>query len=438
MQKYLYPLCLAAALCAVAACKKDPAPPTPPAEERFRVHVHNHFNELQGRYALWLSDADGRIRAFRWLPAEDSAQIEVPDSRTLDRFDCTIARIAISESPGLGTRDTSITLQTYALVPHDRQVQLRNQRIGRMTDLSLNLLGVSTLDSIIVADGLTFAKPLPANNFNGLYQVLHTGRIWMRMLVNGEENWRFLYFDGINTPAFEVNDLDVNIMPIMFVKPTKVQMPFAAAWQYNVDGVVDTAGSQFLPLGDLRRAPGGAVPAFATLDVFEPIANSDFMPEPLPYGSYRIAVNGTGEQSDAYTYLHDAFYTKLPAALPTPAFDLEPTIQLGDRFAAVRCLGDFDLLTFVRQKSGTQHISWEAVVQPQNGGIVSYRLPDVPKELGDLYPVLKNYNFGNTVRVRAEHFARYSDYEAIVSQRLVNTDPLWRAKGGYIAREEQY
>jgi hypothetical protein len=213
--------------------------------------------------------------------------------------------------------------------------------------------------------------------------------------------------------------------------------PFTAAWKYKVDGVVDLATLQFLPLGDLRRAPGGAEKILSSLDVFEPIANGDFMPEPLPYSSFRVQASGISDAG--YIYYTDDLYTQLPSQLSAPAFDLEPTFLSDNRSVAVRCVGDFDLLSFTRNYNSAElNISWEVVTKPANGAILSYRLPDVPKDLSQAYIPLGLYQFGNLVAVRAENYSRLDGYNAVLQQRLQNSDPLWQAKGGYTGREELY
>ena len=423
----------------ISACNKEnPNPPLNP-DPLYKVVINNELNELQGRYAVWLSDEEGIIKAFRWIPGNDTAQIEVPQSKNSDLFDCTIARVFPFEAPGSGLRDTTITLTTYTLLAHGETINLRNLAYKQTTDLSFSLVGVNSFDSIIVADGLTFARPHSSNNYYGQYQVEHTGRIWFRVLVNSEMFWRYLYFDNITGNSLNLNDVDVNLMTQSLAHPSKIVLPFTGPWKYKVDGVVDTATLQFVPLGDLRRAPGGAEQVISALEVFEPVANEDFMPEPKPYTSFRLQVSGTSDAADGYSYYSDDFYVKLPDQLTTPVFDLEPTLLSDNRNVAVQCIGDFDLLSFNRSfSSAPLNIAWEVLAKPRIGAIVVNRLPDVPEEIERAYPPLASYQFGNTVRVRAENYTRLNNYEAVLKQRLQNTDPLWQAKGGYTGREELY
>jgi hypothetical protein len=424
---------------AATACNKANPGPILPTDEHFRVHIDNEFNELQGRYAVWLSDEEGTIRAFRWAPGGDTCQIEVADSKAGEAFDCTVARVFGFETPGSGgLRDTTITLTTYTAMVDGETIHLRNLSYKRTTDLSFTLNNVSSFDSIIVADGLTFVKPHVSNGYSGLYQVEHTGRIWFRVLANNDPHWRYLYFDNIQGTSLNLGNLDINLMTLSFVHPTNIVLPFTAAWKYKVDGVVDTATLQFLPLGDLRRAPGGAEKILSSLDVYEPVANADFMPVPKPYNSFRVQANATSALN-GYTYYTDDFYTKLPDQLTAPAFDLEPTFLSDNRSVAVRCVGDFDLLSFTRNYNSAElNISWEVLAKPANGVIITNRLPDVPKELSLAYVPLGTYQFNNLVQTRAENYSRLDGYQAVVRQRLQNADPLWQAKGGYTGREELY
>ena len=73
---------------ALSACNKEnPAPPLTP-DPFYKVVINNELNELQGRYAVWISDEEGAVRAFRWIPGADTAHVEVPDSKENEIFDC--------------------------------------------------------------------------------------------------------------------------------------------------------------------------------------------------------------------------------------------------------------------------------------------------------------------------------------------------------------
>ena len=79
MTKHIFYLALLAL--AISACDKTNPGPILPTDEHYKIHINNEFNELQGRYAIWLSDDEGTVRAFRWALGSDTSQIEVPDSK---------------------------------------------------------------------------------------------------------------------------------------------------------------------------------------------------------------------------------------------------------------------------------------------------------------------------------------------------------------------
>lgn len=73
-------------------------------------------------------------------------------------------------------------------------------------------------------DGLTFARPQPSNNFSGFYRVVHTGKIWLRLKVNGEPNWRYMFFDNISGEALAAT-ADVTLLPAMLTAPKNITLP---------------------------------------------------------------------------------------------------------------------------------------------------------------------------------------------------------------------
>ncbi len=424
----LYPIrlagCLAALLLIFAACEKDPIV-KPVADAPYSVNIKNEFNELQARYAVFLSDGEGKVRAFRWLPGSDTVHLQAPGVAATDRLDCTVVKLITTEAPGSGVTDTSLVIRTYTQLANGENIRLRTPTYQQVTNLSITFTHLTSLDTIIVPDGLAFARPEPGNGFSGFYRVFHTGKIWLRIKVNGEPNWRYMLLDNVSGEGLAAT-ADVTLLPTMLTAPKNLVMPFTAAWQYKIEGVVDTASQRFLALGDLLRTPGGAVPVFSDLDVYEPNAK--------PYNGYRIAVTGPGSTSSGYTYTSDAFYAALPGSLPLPSFDLEPTTASSQRFIAVKCVGTFDLLVLARSRTGNPNINWEVLTRPANG-IVTYQLPEVPNELGQRFGTLKRYDFSGGVRVRAEQYQRL-DYEEVIYQLLRSDDPLWQAKAGYLGREE--
>lgn len=431
MNKKCSLLSLLAAL-AFFSCKKDSAP-IEPTEPVFKITLNNEFNPLAAHFAAFLSDEDGKILVYKELPGSATTEIELPGTRTSDRFDCTVVKIVTLNAPGSGLKDTLVNLTTYTNLASGETIHLRDLNYQQTTDLNVIFTGVTSVDSIIVPDGLTFMRPEPSNNFNGQYRVLHTGKLWLRVRVNGEPMWRFIIFENVSGPTLSVT-LDANLLLPIMAAPVHLTLPFSAAWQYKVDGLVDTAALKFLPLGDLLRAPGGAVPVFGELDIFQPIFNDVFNPQPKPYNGFRLQLSGEDISLGGYSYFSDFFYENLPNNLPAPAFDLLPTTLADNRLVATQCIGSFDVLAFKRARAGTPNIQWEVFAAPANG-IVTYRLPDVPAELGAPFPALKNYDFGGQVRVRAESYERL-DYDAAIRRRLHNADPLWQARGGYLGREE--
>ncbi len=401
----------------------------------FEVQVKNNYLDIQAKYALFLSNEDGETVAFRWLAGEDTTQVQVPGSSPNDHYDCTIIKITTLEVPGSGIKDTTLTLTTYTQLASGQQINLRDLYFHQITTLQFTLTGFSSLDSIIVSDALTLSRPQPGNNYFGRYLINNTGQCWIRILVNGEPFWRFLVFNNVGT-TLDASTIDASLLLSNFSPPLPIALPFSTNWQYKLDGAVDTAQLKFFPLSDIIRVPGGAIPIYHSVKIFEPVNNDQFDPK-RPYTNlFRLQTNGPANSIDGYTYLSDNFYTGVPASLPVPTFDLEATILANNRSVAVNCIGDFDLLAFERTRTGTLGIHWEVITQPKNG-IVLYRLPDVPNALGDRYPSLKNYDFNTQVRARAENYERLN-YEQVVQKQLLNADPLWKARGGYLGREESF
>ncbi|MBK7936745.1 MAG: hypothetical protein IPJ82_06475 [Lewinellaceae bacterium] len=416
------------------ACRKDPSVDPPPADPLFTLHVNNEYSPIQTRFAIFLSDESGRVKVYSEIPGNDTTLVTVPVSKPGDRFDCTVVNIVTIDAPGSGVRDTIVHLTTYTNLASGETINLRSPYYYQTTDLLVTFTGVTSVDSIIVPDGLTFARPQASNNFSGQYRVLHTGKLWMRVQVNGQPTWRFILFENVDGPTLSVT-VDANLMLPLFAMPKNIALPFTAAWEYKVDGVVDTAGFRFLAMGDLLRAPGGAIPVFNDIDVFEPISNDIFNPGPKPYNGFRVQLNGS-DPSPGGNIL-DRFFAGIPATVPQPAFDLQPTVLSDNRLVATQCIGSFDALVFSRTRSGTPHITWD-VYLPPSGSIASYRLPDVPQTLGGQFPSLKIYDFGGQVRVRAEDYETIMPYDVIVRRRLRNDDLLWQAKAGYLAKEKVF
>ena len=407
--------------------------PSPPADPAFHITVNNEFSPLDGRWAVFLSDDDGKVLVYREIPGGDTARLELPEAQPGNHFDCTVVNISTLSAPGSGVKDTTLHLTTYTDLKSGETVNLRAWNYQQVTNLYVNFTGVTSIDTIIVPDGLTFVRPQPSNNFTGQYQVYHTGIIWLRVRINGEQMWRFVLFNNVSSATLNTT-VDASLLLPIFAQPVNMGFPFTAAWEYKVDGLVDTAALKFVALGDLLHAPGGPVPLFSDVNIFEPVSNDVFNPEPKPYNGFRIQVKGVNDSPTGYAYSTDFFYSDIPASLPVPSFDLLPTVLSDNREVATQCIGQFDALVLTRTRLGTPGITWEVYADPSNG-IVSYRLPDVPAVLAGQFPDLGNYDFGGTVRARAESYENL-DYPSVIHQKLLNNDPLWQAKGGYLGREE--
>lgn len=424
---------LTLALIATLSCNKAKLPEDP--DPVFEVFVQNDFVEIQAKYALFLSNEIGETVAFRWLRGEDTTHIQVPGSSPSARFDCNILKITTLNAPGTGVRDTTLTLTTYTNMASGQKINLRDLFFHQVTTMRFTLTGFNSLDSIVVSDALTLSRPHANNNYFGEYLVNNTGRCWMRVLVNGDPFWRFVTFKNVGK-TLDLSTVNVAQFFPIFAPTLPLGFPFLTTWQYKLDGVVDTSRLEFFPLSEHIRPPGSPVPVYNKVNVFEPVNNELFDPNRPYIEMFRLQAQGPAGASDGYTYLCDNFFPAVPGALPEPAFDLSPTILANNRAVAVNCIGNFDVLVYSRARTVTPNINWEVVIEPEPG-IVLYRLPDVPKPLGDLYPALKNYDFNTSVRARAENYQRLN-YEQALRKRLENTDPLWQARGGYLGREENF
>lgn len=428
----------------LAACNKttpiDSDDPTPVAS--WKLLVTNNFNLLEARYVVWLSDADGRVVASRELPGTDTAIVAIPGAADDARFDCTVARVTSFETGGSGgVRDTIIELTTYTNLGKGENLVLQNPEFRRITEVSFSLASVNSFDSIMVSSAIPFVIPQPGNNFSGTYRILHSGSFWIRLKVNGEAKWRFLSFENISANAIDLGELNVANLPVLFAAPVRVNLPVTTQWTWNVEGIVDTnrASQEYFPLGDLLRAPGGFVPTINYLDIYEPVTNDVFFPPPpKPYAGYRVQGYGADPASGNFNYEIDHFFEQLPSILPTANWDIEPTTVSNARVISVKTAGTFDVLAFSRSRTGSNpKITWTVHTKPVSG-VNTYRLPDVPTALGNDFVPLKLYDFSSEVKARAESFDLYNDFQTIQRVRMRNNDLLWKAKAGYVVREEVF
>ncbi len=419
-------------------CKKDPFVPviTP---KGFELYINNEYNELENKYAVWLSDQDGVQKAFKWIPGNDTVIISVPGSLASDRFDCTVAEIMKIDESGSGVTDTIIRLTTYPQIGSGESLNFRLTNKPQVSDLKVKFAGMNSFDSIIVSNAFILSRPQASNNYTAHYKVLNTGDFWFRILVNGDPHWRYLVLDDINEGEIDLGTINPSIMSLNLAYHDRMNFPFSSSWKYNIEGVVDTALGKYFPLGEALRAPGGATFFQNFIEVVEPITDDVFFPTlPKPYGDFRIQAYGTSTTPTGYNYAIDQYFDSIPLNLPIPTWDIEGTSSSGYRTIAVKCVGDFDVLSFSRSRSAKPSIHWEVQTKPQNGAIVSYRLPDVPDEIGKLYSSLANYSFDGAVKARAENYALYGNYDFIRRKKMKNDDAYWQAKGKYLARERSF
>lgn len=405
------------------SCKKT-SPDAPRAT--YAIHFDNAFNLLQARYAAYLTDEEGKVVLFKWLSSSDTSSLTVPFS-DFDKYDCTIFKMVIT--PTATRMDTAVEMISYPQVPNKTTIFLRDNDPVIITDLKVQFTGLSTLDSIIVPNGLTFVKPQENTSFFGHYNVRHHGDFWLRARFDGDQHWKYMVFNNYQDANLTVS-LDKNILP-GFVNPNAtIQLPFLAQWQYQIQGEVGGNENRLMPIGDLRRAPGGAVPLLDQLEVFRP--------ESVSFSRYRVQMQGSTTNTDAYTYYCDQYFTNLPATLPIPAFNIGSTTLGDSRLVGVQCIGEFNNLVIRRANSTIPSITWTAYTAPINGGITTHRLPDVPTELSTLFSGLKNYNFGSQVLVRAEKYQTLTGFEAVQSMLFLNENPNWRANAGMVGIERSF
>lgn len=406
--------------------EKDPIPSPEPL---FTLHFQNDFEPLQAQFAAWVSDADGKVVGFRWLRPSDTSQLAIVGSDINQRYDCTVGKMTILNT-AVG-QDTTFELTTYQQLAHNAEIKLAPQGYYQITDLKVQFTNLTSLDTIVVPESNTFVRPEASNLYFGHYLTLHTGQIWLRLRVNGDPHWRYMVFNGVNSNSLTAQ-IDVNLLPVMQNNPTHIELPFSAIWNFEVQGITDMSQNKLLPIGDQERVPGGLVPAISSLNIFQP--------ENVSFGQYRIQASGlSGSTADDYVYYYDDMVDALPSALPTPDFDITPTILGDDRQAAVFASGNFDALSVTRNNSGHPHLFWKAWINPNNGGgAILHRLPDIPQELGPLFPDLRIYNFGGVAQVRAERYDNLVGFDAVQQEWMTQTDPLWLPKNGFLAKEKRF
>lgn len=410
----------------LVACEKNDTP-GPVGEEGFSVTFHSAFSIIQNEAAAFLTDENGQVRVFQWLPGPGSTKITVPDAKSGERFDFSVVGIFTRSVPGTGLVDTFLSIQTYTNLTDSANFNLITPGNEFETDFHIQFTGISTLDSIVVPNGVTFALPQSDNNFQGQYLVQHNGQFWCRVKVNSEPKWRYLFLDNVTGSSISITR-DAPTLPELPPSPASVALPFFTNWTYRLDRALDAEHNKFLPLGPQFPIPGGVVPFFDAVQVLQPPG--------LPNFGYRFRLTGDDTTPGGYGYECDRFFSILPGTMPAINFDIQPTNLADKRLIAVTSNGPVDVLSFTR--TGSPNISWEVFVAPAATGATIYRLPDVPAELSDRFPALKIYDFDSKVRVRAEGYDQFNGYNEAIKTRMHPSDPLWQARAGYLARSRTF
>lgn len=411
-------------LFAFGGCKKDPI--TTPKED-FTLVFENEFNLLQGQFAAFLSDAEGTIKAFKWLDGVATSTLTVKNNGD-EQLNCTIAKITILDTSA--GPDTTLEITTYEKLVSGSTIHLRNLSYKKSIDYRVQFKNITSLDTIIVPDGVTFIKPQASNNFFGHYKIYQTGDFWLRFKINGDPHWRYMIYNNFEDTEL-TDQIDPNILPKMSDAPPVIGLPFYTNWDYSLEGVLDLQASRLIPIGDLDRAPGGAVPVLNQLTVYKP--------DNQVFSSYHVKVTGYNGSGGGYTYFYDRLFDQVPTTLPDVDFDVNPTTLNDGRLIAVNCSGDFDAVVITRKNNAKPSISWQYITgAAKNNGTVTVRLPDVPEELSNVFIPLKSYNFAQQTLVRAERYEFIDGIDAVYAKMLTNSDPFWQAKAQMMGIERQF
>lgn len=416
------PCFLLFAILLFASCEKNDTP-GPTGEPRFSLTFSSAYSILQNETAAFLTDEDGRIRVFQWMPGPGTTTLVVPDAEPGEKFDFSVAGVFMRNLPGTSLVDTFLIIRTYTNLVDSARFDLIPPGNEFETDFKITFTGITSLDSIVVPNGVTFALPQPDNNFQGQYLVQHNGQFWCRVKVNGESKWRYLLLDNVTGSTINVTR-DATTLPELPPSTVTVALPFFTNWTYRLDRSLDADHNKFLPLGPQFPIPGGVVPFFDAVPIQEPPG--------LPNFGYRLRLAGEDAAPGGHGYECDRFFTALPNAAPALNFDIQPTNLADKRLIAVTSSGPVDVLSFTR--TGSTNISWEVFAAPAASGATIYRLPDVPTELSNIFPILKTYDFDSKVQVRAEGYDQFGGYDAAIRERMYPQDPLWQARAGYLAR----
>lgn len=411
----------------LASCDKT-VNPAPGDGQAFTFTFNSAYSIVQYETAGFLSDEDGQVRVFQWLSGPGTTKLTVPDAKAGERFDFTLVGIHTLALPGTGVIDTFLTMRTYTHLANGAELDLIpvNNEIETLFQIKFN--GISTLDSIVVPNGVTFELPQFDNGFQGQYLVRHNGQFWFRIKINAEPKWRYLIFDNVASSLLNITR-DATTMPELPASSFSIGLPFFAGWSYRMDRAIDAGQNNLLTLAPQLPIPGGVMPLFDEIPVLEPAG--------LPNNGYRLWLMGNDAAPGGYGYECDRFFSTLPNVAPALNFDIQPTSLADKRLIAVTSSGPVDVLSFMRS-AVPNNMTWEVLTAPAATGPTVYRLPDVPVELSSLFPALMTYDFGSEVQVRAERYDLFDNYDAAIKVQMHPLDPLWRAKAGYVARRRTF
>ena len=413
-------------LLGLLACEKS-IPADPIDSNNYTLILHNEYNLLEAQLAAFVCDAEGTPIGFRWLNAKDSTHLELPNTSTSDRFDCNLVKMTISNA--FGFPDTTLEVRSFEQIRSGTEIYLRENFFQQLSNLNLKISGLNSLDSIVVSDGLPFDIPAASNNYEGVYRVLHSGKILVRLLVDGESDWRYTVVDNVQSDTVSL-DLQASTMPVLSSTPKRMNFPFLDDWDYNVDAVINLSTPELLPLGGLLRQPGGLQPNLSFVDLWD-------IPGNIP-SQYRIRALGTAPGPNGAVYEREALYSDIPQQLEEPLFEIQLAGPVQNDQVEVSSSGVYATIHFIRNfdRQG-MHIEWEFVQQAETGNIQN-RLPQLPTELSTLFPELGQYQFGNLVRVKGTFFDQNNVYDAALAPQFLNQDPLWRAKAGLLSWEQVF
>ena len=396
-----------------------------PPRPSYSITIHNEFDFTQARYGAFLHGDDGKVAVFRWLKSNDTTQLTIPFSDS-DRYHCTLVKLTINISPV--ATDTSVELTTWEHLLNEKEIYLHQpENIPSSTELKVRFVGVNSMDTLVLPNATRVIAPTASNNYFGHYQVAHYHDFWVRARFNGSMQWYYKLFRN-NTAAdlsmnLSVTDFEPTVMP-----NTLIGLPSAARWQYTI----------------ATRTPTCA-PGWFVLDQTHPdrpsVNNtaSVFQPETEVYTEYRMMMKGEQQQPNGAVFYVDKIWTgQLPSYIPVFHFDVTPVSANHYKNITVDCEGDFDILAIERTGVGTPSVKWTSWVTPATNGPLSYTLPDLPGEVAALASSLRNYNLGQSIKVRGERFDQLSGYEAVADQYLTSDRTWWKAEAGLNAVERLY